>query len=154
MKFVFVTGFLLATFSVTQAQSRITQDDVKQMLARIDSSPTNTFNKKLSEELFKMATKEDELRREVVEKDQSKNSDKEKLKKTYEDHSARLCQIIKTNGWPTTALVTEGGVLATFEILRNAGNFELQRDLLPVIVAAIRKDPVQKREFALLLDRL
>ena len=155
MKFVLVTGFLLASLSVvTQAQSCVTQDDVKQMLARIDSPPTTTFNKKLNEELFKMAIKENELLREFVEKDQTKNSDKEKLKKTYEDHSARLCQILKTNGWPTTGLVEEGSVLATFEILKNAGTFELQRDLLPVIVAAIKKDPVQKREFAGLLDRL
>src|ERR1041384_3041476 len=140
MKFVFVMGFLLAGLSVvTQAQSCITQDDVKQMLARIDSSPTTTFNKKLNEELFKMAIKENELLREFVEKDQTKNSDKEKLKKTYEDHSARLCQILKTNGWPTTGLVEEGSVLATFEILKNAGTFELQRDLLPVIVAAIKR---------------
>ena len=155
MKFVFVTGFLLASLSVvTQAQSCITQDDVKQMLARIDSSPTTTFNKKLNEELFKMAIKETELLREVVEKDQTKNSDKEKLKKVYEEHSAQLCQILKTNGWPTTGLVEEGSVLATYEILKNAGTFELQRDLLPVIVAATKKDPVQKREFAGLLDRL
>src|SRR6185369_4554762 len=155
MKFVLVTGFLLASLSVvTQAQSCITQDDVKQMLARIDSSPTTTFNKKLNEELFKMAIKETELLREVVEKDQTKNKDKEKLKKVYEEHSAQLCQILKTNGWPTTGLVEEGSVLATYEILKNAGTFELQRDLLPVIVAATKKDPVQKREFAGLLDRL
>ena len=155
MKFVFVTGFLLASLSVvTQAQSCVTQDDVKQMLARIDFPPTTTFNKKLNEELFKMAIKENELLQEVVEKDQTRNADKEKLKKTYEDHSERLCQILKTNGWPTTGLVEEGSVLATFEILKNAGTFDLQRDLLPVIVAAIKKDPVQKREFAGLLDRL
>src|ERR1041384_867860 len=155
MKFVFVTGFLLASLSVvTQAQSCLTQDDLSHLLARIDSSPPPALNAKLEVELVKMAIKENELLQEVVEKDQTKNADKEKLKKVYEDHSARLCQILKTNGWPTTALVEEGGVLATFEILRNAGTFELQRDLLPVIVAAIKKDPVQKREFAALLDRL
>jgi len=155
MKFVFVTGFLLASFSVvTQAQSCITQDDVRQMLAHLESPSPSTLNHKLEMELVKMALKQRELLVQLVDKDQTKNSDKEKLKKTYDDHTAKLCQILKTNGWPTTALVDEGGVLATFEILKNGGTFELQRDLLPVIVAAIKRDPVQKREFAGLLDRL
>jgi len=155
MRFVVPLVFLLVCCSVAiKAQSCLTQDDLSHLLARIDTSPPPTFNKKLTEELFKMATRQTDLLREVIEKDQTKNSDKEKLKKTYEDNAAKLCQIIKASGWPTTALVDEGGVLATFEILMNAGSFELQRDLLPVIVAAIKKDPVQKREFAGLLDRL
>ena len=124
------------------------------MLARIDASPPATPDKKLIEALLKMANKQRELLLQVVEKDQTKKSDQEKLHKTYEEHTVKLCQILKTNGWPTTALVTEAGVLAAFQILKNAGTYELQRDLLPVIVAAIKKDPAQKREFAGLFDRL
>jgi VWFA-related protein len=155
MKFVLPLAFLLVCCSVaTKAQSCLTQDDLSHLLARLESSPPPTLNKKLTEELFKMATKQGELLQQVVEKDQTKKSDQEKLKKTSEDYTGKLCQILKTNGWPTTGLVGEGGVVATFDILRNAGTFELQRDLLPVIVAAIKKDPVQKQEFALLLDRL
>ena len=101
-----------------------------------------------------MALKQREMLLQVVDKDQTKKSDREKLHKIYEEHTAKLCQILKTNGWPTTALLGPEGVLATFQILKNAGTFELQRDLLPVIVAAIKKDPIQKREFAGLFDRL
>ncbi|HET6975974.1 MAG TPA: VWA domain-containing protein [Pyrinomonadaceae bacterium] len=154
MKFVVFTLLLFVSCSsVTKAQSCVTQDDVKQMLSRIDSPPTIP-NKKVVEELFKMANKQRELLQEVVGKDQAKKSDQEKLHKTYAEHSAKLCQLLKTNGWPLTATVGEDGVFATFQILKNAGTFELQRDLLPVIVAAIKKDPIQKREFAGLYDRL
>ena len=155
MKLVVLALLLLASCSfTTKAQSCLTQEDVKQMLARVDSPPPAIPNKKLIEELLKMANKQRELLQEVVEKDQTKQSDRDKLHKIYEADTVKLCRILKTNGWPTTALVTDQGVLATFQILKNAGTFELQRDLLPVIVAAIKKDPIQKREFAGLYDRL
>ena len=155
MKFVLVTVLLLACCSgVVKAQSCLTEDDVKQVLARVDSSAPPQLDKKLREELIKMANKQRELLLHVVEKDQAKQKDQDKLHKTYDDHIARLCQIIKTSGWPTTALVERDGVAAAYHILKNAGTFDLQRDLLPVIVAVIKKDPVQKREFAGLFDRL
>jgi Ca-activated chloride channel family protein len=154
MKFVLVTVLLLVCSSVAiEAQSCLTEEDVQQALARVDSTPL-TLNKKLKEELVKMANKQRELLLQVVQKDQSKQSDQEKLHKTYDDHIGKLCQIIKTYGWPTTALVDQDGVFATFHILKNAGTYDLQRDLLPVIAAAIKKDPIQKREFAGLFDRL
>ncbi len=153
MKFV-VLALLLASGSVTaQVQSCLTQDDVRQMLPRIDSSPPATPNKKLKQELLKMAMKQNELLQQVIREDQTKKSDQEKLHKTYEDDTVRLCQILKTNGWPTIDMVNEEGVFAAFQILKN-GAFELQRDLLPVILATIKKDPGQKREFAGLYDRL
>ena len=155
MKLVVVTLLLLACCSVAvRAQSCLTDDDVKQMLARVDASPAPAPNKKLREELIKMANKQRELLLHVVDKDQSKQSDQEKLHKIYDDNLAKFCQIIKTHGWPTSAVVDQDGVFAAFHLLKNAGTYEVQRDLLPVIVAAIKKDPLQKREFAGLYDRL
>lgn len=156
MKFVFITVFVLASCSVaTQAQSCLTQDDVRQLLARIDASPPPALNKKFKEELTKMAAKEHAVLLETVEKSQTKKSDQqaEKLNKTYEEYTAKLCQLLKTHGWPTTSMVDKEGIFAAFYILKN-GTFELQRDLLPVIVAVVKKDPPQKREFAGLYDRL
>ncbi|HEX5601356.1 MAG TPA: VWA domain-containing protein [Pyrinomonadaceae bacterium] len=154
MKFVLVTLLLLVCCAVAvRGQTCLTDDDVKQMLARVDTSPA-TPNKKLREELIKMASKQRELLLLVVDKDQTKQSDQEKLHKTYDENIAKLCQLIKAHGWPTSAVVDQDGVFATFHILKNAGTYELQRDLLPVIVAAIKKDPLQKREFAGLYDRL
>lgn len=155
MRVAVLTLLLLAFASaVTNAQSCLTQDDVRQMLARVEAPKPAVPDKKLKEELLKLALKQRELLLEVVAKDQTKESDREKLHKVYEDHTARLCQILKTSGWPTTALVDREGVVAAFQILKNGGTYELQRDLLPVIVAVIKKDPSQKSEFAGLFDRL
>ena len=155
MKFGFLALLLLAYASVaTNAQSCVTPDDVKQILARIEGPPPAKTDKKLKEELLKMAYRQRDLLLQVVEKDQTKQSDQEKLRKVYENNVVKLCQMLKTVGWPTTALVERDGVFAAFQILKNGGTFELQRDLLPVIVAAIKKDPTQKSEFAGLYDRL
>ena len=155
MKFVFLTVFVLACMSVAaKAQSCLTQADVKQMLARVVAPAPASPNKKLKEELLKLANKQRELLMQVVSKDQTKESDRERLHKTYEQNTVKLCEILKTSGWPTTALVDREGVFAAFEILKGGGTYELQRDLLSVIVAVIKKDPSQKSDFAGLYDRL
>lgn len=155
MKFVLLAVVLLACGSVTtKAQSCVSQDEVREMLARIDAPPPAKPDKKLKEELLKMVQRERELLMKVVQKDQAKESEREKLHKTYEEHTGKLCEILKKHGWPTSALVESEGVFAAFHILKNGATFELQRDLLPVIVAVIKKDPSQKPEFAGLFDRL
>jgi VWFA-related protein len=155
MRVAVLTLFLLTCASAgTNAQSCLTQDDVRQMLARVETPKPAVADKKLKEELLKLALKQRELLLEVVAEDQMKESDREKLHKVYENHTAKLCQMLKISGWPTTAQVGPEGVFATFQILKNGGTYELQRDLLPVIVAAIKKDPSQKSEFAGLFDRL
>jgi len=155
MKFVLLAVFLLACGSVTmKAQPCLTQDDINQMLARIESASQTTPDPKLREELLKTAIKQRELLLEIVDKNQPKESDRKKLNKLYEEHSNKLCQILKTHGWPTSATVDRDGIAAAFYILTNAGTSELQRELLPVIVAVIKKDPRQKPEFAALVDSL
>lgn len=179
MKFVLLAALLFVCGCVTtNAQTCVTQDDVKRMVARVEampvatpapkpsdtpkpakssdkkSAPSDQFDKKLKEELEKMALKQRELLQEIVAKDQTNKSDREKLLKLREKQVARFCEILKTSGWPMTATVDRAGVLSAFEILKNAAPYELQRDLLPVIIAAIKKDPVQRSEFAGLFDRL
>src|SRR5262249_45351706 len=133
---------LLVAAVPAQAQSCVTPDEVKQMLARVQSPPATSIDKKLREDLIKMSEKQRELLLQVVEKDQAKKSDQEKLHKLYENNTAKFCEILKTVGWPTAALVDRDGVVAAFQILKSAGTFELQRDLLPVILASLKKDPI------------
>ena len=155
MKCVLLAVVLIACGSVaTKAQSCVTPEDVKQMTARVESAPGAKYDKKLNEELLKMAEKHRELLQQIVASDQKKQSDQDKLRKLNEKNAARFCQILKASGWPSTALVGQTGVLASFQILKNSAPYELQRDLLPVILAVIKKDPTQKPEFAGLFDRL
>src|SRR5688572_10279634 len=122
MKLVLLATVLFVCASVTNAQRCVTQEDVKRMVARIEAQPVATptpepssdkksankkpalpagVDKKLKEELEKMALKQRDLLQEIVAKDQTKQSDREKLHKLYEKHTVRLCEILKTSGWPT-----------------------------------------------------
>ena len=68
MKLVLLTVFLLAYASVpTKAQSCLTEEDVRLMLARVEAPATP--NKKLKEELLKLASKQRELLLQVVSND-------------------------------------------------------------------------------------
>ena len=171
MRSFLVAVFLFVCSCVTaQAQSCLTPDDIKQLLTRIQAAPAvepepspspaaeptppPTLDKKLQADLVKIAEKQRDLLQEVVSHDQTKQSDSNKLHKLYKSDIAKLCQILKTKGWPTSAAVDRIGVAATFYILKNGATFELQRDLLPVISTAVKKDPAQKPEFADLFDRL
>ena len=155
MKFVVTAAlFFVCSAAAIKAQSCLTPEDVKQLLARVNAPPPATVNTKLKEDLLKMAVKQRELLQQVIDKDQTKQSDRDKLHKTFDEHIGKLCETLKTYGWPTTALVDREGVAAAFYILKNGGTYELQRDLLPVIAAVIKKDPAQKKEFAGVVDKL
>jgi VWFA-related protein len=160
MKSVLLAVVLLLFGAVAaNGQSCLTKEDVKGLLARIESSApvdsaSSKTDKKIQTELLKLALRQRELLQEVVAKDQEKKSDRDKLHKLYEQSAEKLCDILKTSGWPTSATVGTPGIAAAFYILKNGGTHEMQRDLLPVIVAAIKKDPAQKPEFAGLFDRL
>ncbi len=136
------------------AQSCVTKDEVNEMLARVASEQPASLNKKLKTELLKLAEKQQELLEEVIREGHKSESTKKQLLETNEKNNARLCQIIRTFGWPTNALVDRVGVLAAFHLLQNSATYELQQDLLPVIVAIVKKYPDQKPEFARLFDRL
>ena len=158
MKCFLLAVVLLACGSIgsiaTKAQSCVTPEDVKQMTARVESGTAANYDKKLNETLLKMAQQHRELLQQIVSEDQKKKSDQDKLRKLNEKNTAKFCEILKTNGWPSTALVGQTGVLAAFHLLKNSATYELQRDLVPVILAVIKKDPTQKPEFAGLFDRL
>lgn len=155
MKSVLLAVVLIVCGSVaTKAQSCVTPEELKQMQARVEAASQAKYDKKLNEQLLKMAEKHRELLQQIVAEDQKKKSDQDKLRQLNEKNTAKFCEILKTSGWPSTALVGQTGVLAAFHLLKNSAPYELQRDLLPVIVAVIKKDPTQKPEFAGLFDRL
>src|ERR1041385_578534 len=86
MKFVVPAALLLVCSAVAiKAQSCLTPDDVKQILARVDAPPPATVNTKLKEDLLKMAVKQRELLQQVIDKDQTKQSDRDKLHKTIDE---------------------------------------------------------------------
>ena len=137
------------------AQSKcLTPDEAKAMLAQVNSPHEVIFNQQLRDELLKITGKTEKLIYSGIEE----NLSNEELRKRIDDargqNNLRLCQILKEFGWPSSALVGKDGVVATLYLVRNSREADLQTNLLPVIVAAVKKGEVAKPELADLVDRM
>jgi len=154
-KVVFASFLVIISCNSLSAQSCLTRDDVNELLRRVESPTPVTLNKKLELELVKITnTYQEQLSALIAAEEKKKDELRTRLREHDNVVVGRLCEVLKQYGWPTRELVEQQGVTATFEILRAMAPFELQRDLLPVLVAVLKKDPSQKPEFAGLLDRL
>ena len=66
---------------------------------------------------------------------------------------ARLREIISEHGWPGQSLVGRDGATAAFLILQHADH-EAQVEYLPLVEAAVEAGEFERRQFALLQDRV
>lgn len=140
--------------SVVFGQIRcLSPEDVKKLVAQVDAPQSVTLNTTLSKEL--LALKESDQRRVRVDVANNKKADDlfQGLKETRNKNAVALCQMLKTYGWPSTGLVGAEGVEAAFFLLKNS-SFELQMDLLPVVIAAINKGALPRAEFPGYFDLL
>lgn len=132
----------------------LSEGDVKAMLARVKSSQAAPPNAKLREKLLKLR---EEGRKDFQDAAPDARKGDELLKRlraSREKNTARLCPLLKEFGWPGPDLVGRDGVAAAFYLLKNSSSFELQRDMLPVVVAAAMKGEVERSDFAGYFDRL
>jgi VWFA-related protein len=135
------------------AASCLDSADVNKMLAQVESPQSAPLNEKLREKLLSLKEKDQKRFRESLR--QSENEVLLQRMRTSRDvNTTQLCPILKEFGWPTAALVGEDGAAAAFLLLKNSSSFELQRALLPVIVAATKKGEIPKSAFAGYVDRL
>jgi VWFA-related protein len=153
----FIMVALLSSLGATRvfAQTRcLTQDEIKRFTDQVEAGATRPFDKKLNEQLNKLANKQQERIQNNVADNKSGDSIIKTLRTARESNTAELCSILKQYGWPTRDLVGDDGAKSTFYLLRNSATDQLQRDLLPVIIAAVKKGEVTKSSFAAYIDRL
>lgn len=141
---------------ITFSQHRCLSDDnVKMMIAQVSSSPGVSLNKELKDRLLKMKEKEQKHFQDAIEEERAKaGALMNQMRTSREKNTAQLCSNLKEFGWPTVNLVGQDGVDAAFFLLKNTSPFELQRDLLPVIIAATKKGEIARPDFAGYIDRL
>jgi VWFA-related protein len=154
-------AFLLVILAVVSAlacpRTGVAQDvcpsgaDVKAMLARVNSATPAPPDAKLRETLLKL---KEEGVRDSIPDGRKEDELRKRLKASREKNTARLCPILKEVGWPGADLVGRDGVAAAFYLLKNTSSFELQRDMLPVVVAATKKGEIERADFAGYFDRL
>ncbi|HMG75668.1 MAG TPA: VWA domain-containing protein [Pyrinomonadaceae bacterium] len=137
------------------AQSKcLSPDEAKAILEQVNSSRPAAFNKKLREELLKLTGKSEKLIYNSIEEDRTSDNSRKRIDESRQQDNARLCQVLKDFGWPTSDLVGPDGVTATLYLVRNSRQLDLQEALLPVIIAAVKKGEIEKAAVARLVDRM
>jgi len=131
----------------------LSPEDVKKFVAQVDAPQSVALNTTLSKEL--LALKESDQRRVRADVANNKKAGDlfQGLKEARNRNAAALCQVLKTFGWPSAELVGTEGVEAAFFLVKNS-SFELQLDLLPVVIAAVNKGALPRAEFPGYFDLL
>jgi VWFA-related protein len=112
------------------------------------------MNQKLREELLKLKKESQERINEDIRENRKPDALIERMRESREKNAIRLCTILKSYGWPTKSLVGQDGVEAAFFVLRNSSARQLNVDLIPVIVAAVRQGEISRPGFSSFIDRM
>ena len=132
----------------------LTNDDVKRMVAQLDAHQAASLNQKLREELLRLKENDEKRLREAVADNKKDDALLKRMGDSREENTGLLCPILKTFGWPTTALVGQDGAAAAFYLLKNSSSPQLQIDLLPVVIAVEKQGEIPRPALAGYIDRL
>ncbi|MDX6611758.1 MAG: Ca-activated chloride channel [Blastocatellia bacterium] len=152
---ILLTSILVFSQLAVGQSSCLTPADVQRMLAQINMPQRSALpNKSLTSQLIKLKLGHQEGFRNATEQTGISDDWKTRTRTSRENITAQLCPLLKNFGWPTIRLVGKDGVAAAFYLLKNSSSFELQRDLLPVVIAAVKRNEIAKSEFAGYIDQL
>src|SRR4051794_25159297 len=87
----------------------LTETEVKSMAARVRTQQNVPVNNKLKDELLKHKADDQKLVQNFVAGGYKEDSRINKLKEVRANHAARLCQILKESGWPSSDSVGKDG---------------------------------------------
>ncbi|MFN2577606.1 MAG: VWA domain-containing protein [Pyrinomonadaceae bacterium] len=151
-----LSGFLvlIAATSAFAQNKCLTPDEIRRTADQLDAGIPRPFDKKLSDELIKLSAKQQQRLEDNIADNKSGDAIIKSLKTSREQNTNELCAIVKQYGWPTRDLVGDDGARSAFFLLRNSSTSELQRDLLPIVIAAVKKGEIKKSGFAAYIDQL
>jgi len=142
------------TVEVTAQNNCLTDAEAKKVIGTIASPSTPPDIKSIRKELLHMREEQLKLRVKItgdLEKNHALIADWVKL---GEHDVLRVCQILKEKGWITTDALKDDAYYALTSIIVDNQAYQYQRELLPVLVAASKKDYIQKTLLASLVDSI
>jgi VWFA-related protein len=154
MVVVAVAAILLCSHSALAQTKCLSDADIKKMLQQVNAPRNGSFNRKLRDELLKLKEKDQKRFQNAIDGNEKPDALLKRMRAMREKTEAELCPLLKEFGWPTADVVGNEGVAAAFVLLKNSSSLRLQKDLLPVVIAAVNKREIPKQEFAGFLDRL
>jgi VWFA-related protein len=135
----------------------VTGEEVKALVAGVESGRSAASDDKLREELLKLWEENRKVVQEAVggsSKESVEGALRSRVGEERERNGAQLCRVLKESGWPTASRVGQDGAAAAAYLLKNSDPFRLQLELLPVAAAALKKGEMRADDFASLVDRV
>jgi VWFA-related protein len=160
---------LVFAFSIPVFSQCLSANQIDQMVAKIRSGETLVKDDKLRKELLSMKKDVlDALRDRVAEENSMKRQTRgraggesrvdsvdQSLEGKRQKTAARICEILKTKGFPGKSVVGDEGVAAAFYLVKQFLPVAEQIQIVPVINAAIDKGELPKNDdYAAFVDRL
>ncbi|HYJ90028.1 MAG TPA: DUF6624 domain-containing protein, partial [Pyrinomonadaceae bacterium] len=151
--FVLLCALMLALTCSAQVQnSCLTGAEAKKLIDSLNSPTVPPDIKKIRKELLQMVDERRKLDSKIsadVEKNQALIPESAQM---GERHLVRVCEILKQNGWLTKEALEDEGFDALLSLIGNNRSFALQRQLLPVLIQAVKKGYVPKNLIASIVD--
>jgi Ca-activated chloride channel homolog len=157
MKFHTLTLFFVLSISASamRAQHRcMTPDEAARVVATVNFQTAENDAKTVRKEVLNMQKDYAKLAV-LIYADFAKNQKRvPELNKLGESNLLRVCDMLKQYGWPSKERLKDEGSNALQYLIRNGNAVEIQRELLPVLVAASKKGEVAKPVLADVVDTI
>lgn len=149
MLLVFIT--LASTVSFAQNQC-LTKAETDKIVQAIENNTKQKRNKRIRRELLKMQNRQIKINEKIF--TQPKPELFRKLKNVTKQNLLRLCEIYKQYGWLGKKAIKSDGLDAALHIIRNNSEYNIVKELFPVIAKATQKGLIPKANLAALIDKV
>src|SRR6201999_4509764 len=120
----------------------------------IDSPTSPSDGKNIRKELLRMREEQIKLRNQLSADFEKNKAQIPDLVKMGERNVLGVCRILKENGWLSPDVLKDDAFYALISIVVDNRAFIYQRQLLPVLVEASKKNYIEKSAIASLVDSI
>ena len=150
-----VSSLLFLASRLVPAQDQDWQEKYEAKIAELKQKNGDGTNKGLRSQLLKMRNQDQDVRKRALALPPDKQGALDpEMRKTDQNLTHKLEEIVSTYGWPTIALVGLEASQAAATILIHSQDHIFQRALLPMLQGLVEKDEIVGSDVALLTDKL
>ena len=131
-----------------------TPDEAQKLIEAIKNNQVVAVDKKIRKELIVLQGEREKLNTKITSEPEKGKELVPQANKLAETQLLRVCQILKDNGWPTKESLEIDGYDAFTFLLSNSKAFQLQREMLPVLIQAAKSEYIGFPLIASMVDSI
>ncbi|HRH41891.1 MAG TPA: VWA domain-containing protein [Pyrinomonadaceae bacterium] len=151
---LFLAFILISTVSILGQNKCLTTAEAKKLIESINSPTDSAEKKEIRQEFLKMVAEREKINAKISANFEQSRDLIIEANQMGERHLARVCEILKETGWLRMKQIQEDGFNAFTFLIMNNKAYQLQRELLPVLVEAGKKGFIGNPLLANLIDNI